>query len=561
MKTKSNKFLYFISLSLCLFIFLSAPFVYGKNTVPLDQTKRLAALGKVWGLLKYYHPEVGKGEIDWDAVLIAALPLVKAAEDYDSFNQEVNNLILEAGDVDISDYNPGTPATPDTTGMFKWIKDNHIFDNEVRKKLETMRKKHVAADNYWVWVNPYAGNTYYFNEKPYQTPYFPDENYRLLALYRYWNIIQYFAPYKEDIGEDWEPVLDEFIPPLLEAADYFDYNLTIKKLTTRINDGHGFTYSPVLSYHFGYYNAPFAVRYIEDQTVVTRLYPNLLGDADVQVGDVIVRCSDTDIDTFREQMEIYAVGSNEEYKESDINQYVLRGKTDSLTFTLLRNGATRTVVVPGYYGYMINNEKAAQDSQLEKWKILPGNIGYVHMGVMDADTIHTAMQQLMTTEAIIFDIRNYPAFILYDIANYLNPAATPFSKTTAPDVGTPGLIVDIKTLTAGTDNPDYYRGKVVVLVDERAVSLSEFTVMALQTAPDSTVIGSRTAGADGNISYFTLPGYITTYFSGLGIYYPDGTPTQRVGIVSDIYARPTVADIKQGRDAVLEEALQFIEDD
>ena len=52
--------------------------------------------------------------------------------------------------------------------------------------------------------------------------------------------------------------------------------------------------------------------------------------------------------------------------------------------------------------------------------------------------------------------------------------------------------------------------------------------MAFQTIPGAIVIGSQTAGADGNVSKFYLPGGIHTCFSGVGIYYPDGTETQRV---------------------------------
>jgi hypothetical protein len=116
---------FFVPLCLCLLMFLTAPLAYGKKTDTLDQTTRLAALAKVWGLLKYYHPEVATGAIDWDAALISAIPSVKTAEDFDSFNLEIDNLIQEAGGIDKSDYNPGTPAHPNEP-LFKWIKDHSI---------------------------------------------------------------------------------------------------------------------------------------------------------------------------------------------------------------------------------------------------------------------------------------------------------------------------------------------------------------------------------------------------------------------------------------------------
>ena len=90
-------------------------------------------------------------------------------------------------------------------------------------------------------------------------------------------------------------------------------------------------------------------------------------------------------------------------------------------------------------------------------------------------------------------------------------------------------------------------------------------VICATTTPDyhfpstaSIVIGNTTAGADGDVVGIQLPGGINSYFSGIGIYYPDGTETQRVGIIPDIYIWPTVKGIKEGRDELLEKALEWL---
>ena len=46
--------------------------------------------------------------------------------------------------------------------------------------------------------------------------------------------------------------------------------------------------------------------------------------------------------------------------------------------------------------------------------------------------------------------------------------------------------------------------------------------------------------------------------SGIGVFYPDKRPTQRVGIVPDLVVRPTSAGIRAGRDEVLEAAIRQI---
>jgi hypothetical protein len=46
--------------------------------------------------------------------------------------------------------------------------------------------------------------------------------------------------------------------------------------------------------------------------------------------------------------------------------------------------------------------------------------------------------------------------------------------------------------------------------------------------------------------------------SGIGVFYPDKKPTQRVGIVADVKVEPTIAGLRAGRDEVLEEGLRQI---
>lgn len=82
--------------------------------------------------------------------------------------------------------------------------------------------------------------------------------------------------------------------------------------------------------------------------------------------------------------------------------------------------------------------------------------------------------------------------------------------------------------------------------------------MAFRTAPNAKVFGSTTAGADGNVSDIKLPGNISTMISGIGIYYPDGRETQRIGIVPDVEVKPTIDGIKNNKDEVLEKSVEWI---
>ena len=90
------------------------------------------------------------------------------------------------------------------------------------------------------------------------------------------------------------------------------------------------------------------------------------------------------------------------------------------------------------------------------------------------------------------------------------------------------------------------------------MSQAEYTAMAFRSAPNAIVVGSATAGADGNVSPFALSGGLRTMISGIGVFDPDKTPTQRIGILPNVEVHPTIAGIRAGRDEVLEEALRQI---
>jgi C-terminal processing protease CtpA/Prc len=168
------------------------------------------------------------------------------------------------------------------------------------------------------------------------------------------------------------------------------------------------------------------------------------------------------------------------------------------------------------------------------------------------------MSRLLKTKAIIFDIRNYPQNVYSKISSYLNRERKAFARMEVPQKGFPGVYVREKTLFVGRTNENYYRGKVILLIDANTQSMAELTVMALLTAPNVTSIGSHTAGTNGDVMSIPLPGAYQTAMSSVGVYFPDGRQTQRVGIKPDIFVRPTVKGIRGKRDEVFERAIHYI---
>lgn len=54
---------------------------------------------------------------------------------------------------------------------------------------------------------------------------YPDDGFRLLSLYRYWNMVNYFFPNKYITDKKWNDVLKEHLPKFINTKNELDYEV------------------------------------------------------------------------------------------------------------------------------------------------------------------------------------------------------------------------------------------------------------------------------------------------------------------------------------------------
>lgn len=537
---------YFLLLILSLL-----PFgMYGQAS---DETyyERLYYTAKVWGHVKYYHTSMSGFSVDWDDVLLESLDQIKTASDNESFNNALLEMINQAGPMGA--HSTPLPTVPDSLNNnsdMSWIYAP-ILSEQISAKLDTIKVRFRSQKNRYVGERWSSGPpSFSVDNKFYEIDGYPDENMRILALFRYWNIIHYFFPHKYIMDQEWDTTLIEFIPEIINAADALSYNLAFKELTTKIDDSHAFFSSSVYWEWHGLRYPPFQARYIEEQLVITKVLPG----SEVSQGDIITMIDSEDIGEMRSRLRKYAHGSNQEYIERIIDNFVLYGPAGEFSLTVSNGNSEKTIT-----SYRNNTNLGllnSDDSPI--WSQVMSSDG-CHFGIVDMgrlETTHVAsmFNDLWNSEAIIFDLRNYPNGTLWVIVNYLFKTAINMGNFTQPDFTYPGRLYWIyEYIGNGTSTP--YDGKVIILFDERSLSQSEYTVMGLEQFPGSVKIGSTTAAADGTALRIYLPGRIQTNATFVGIYYPDYSPTQRIGIIPDIEVRPTIEGIRDLQDEVMNAAL------
>ncbi|MCB0277869.1 MAG: hypothetical protein KDD94_00095 [Calditrichaeota bacterium] len=527
-----------------------------------DQSK-LDLVARCWGLYKYYHPTVARGEVNWDSVLVDHLPKLRGSKSPAEFNQQIAALLQIPGDLE-PDQRQQNPADSLEQGVhFDWTA-SALLNGENRKRLTAVLNQLLNFRN--KYVSDSVGNRSLGYARFYEDP-LPDADMtrvelRLLALFRYWNAINYFYPYKDLTDTNWDDVLSKYIPRFIAAGDKKQYYQEILRLSAEINDGHAsIPFHPELrSDFFGPLTVPFSVRFVEDQLIVERIKSDSLADiANVKVGDIIVAIDGVPVDEKRDQLAPFVANPNRPYQLSEISRLILNGSDKTIRLKLNRNGNEFHQDINRYSYAEVR--AASHPKPIEQW-VVDQQIVQVNMGELTLAKLPELFQATKDSKAMILDFRGYPNWdVMYPFLSYFYTKNQPFALFKSQYLRQPGFYrwhQDERSFAFEELKTDRYTKPVVIIVDEGTLSLGEFFVMAMQQVDQVTVIGSQTAGEDGNQVGFEMPGGIRMFFSSLGIYYPDGSPSQRYGVKIDEPVSLTIDAIRQGNDPLLQRAMELL---
>lgn len=525
------------------------------------QISNLVTLGKVWGFLKYYDPLVTSGRFQWDYELFRVMPSILKAPDVVTANAILLHWINGLGPVASCGHCVQPNATnvvfePDLT----WIKNTDVLGKALSNKLQSIRINRKAGSQFYLALTPVVGNPIFKHELAYPEIKTPDSGFQLLALFRFWNAIEYWYPNRNTLGENWDDVLHEYVPKLALASSFTAYQLQLMALIAEIHDSHANLWSSLnIRPPVGDCHIPVRIRYIQGQPVVTAYMDGKqASDSPFQLGDVVVSQDGTPVSALVKEWAPYYGASNEAAKLTDIAAFMTRGPCDKSTVRITRDGRDIDVVAQRVPMRPEDIGAGIQVLPGPAFQLLSPQVAYLKLSAANADDAATYIRKANGTKGLIIDIRDYPSsFVVFALGSLLVNHHTPFVRFTVGDLSNPGEFRWGQTLSVTPQEP-HYLGKVVILVNAITQSQAEYTAMAFRTAPGAVVVGSTTAGADGNVSRIPLPGGLFTFISGIGVFYPDGRPTQHVGIVPDVVVHPTIADIREGRDAVLDAGLRQI---
>jgi C-terminal processing protease CtpA/Prc len=381
---------------------------------------------------------------------------------------------------------------------------------------------------------------------------YPDREHRLLALFRLWNVVQLFYPYKSLMDRGWDQALGAFVPKFANAKDASQYALAVAEMSALLQDGlvtlRGHPELEKRGIAGGL--APFEVMELEGKPVVVRV-----GDAaaapGLKPGQVLETLDGQPLAARVDALKPYVTASNAAALRYRLWARALSGP----------DGSQATLGVRDPDG-QLKQVRFTRSPRLppptgEAWRLVDARLGYVDLTRLKPAEVAPMFEKLKATQGLVLDMRGAPQGSLW--------ALTPYLHTRSEQEG---AVLERNVVSGEQAEGRYkyyeplpraqvpvYRGRTVMLIDERTSSQAESTGLFLEAANGTTFVGSVSAGADGDVTDLVLPGGIAVLFSGEDVRHVDGRQLQRVGLKPQVYARPTLAGIRSGQDEVLDKAL------
>jgi hypothetical protein len=363
-----------------------------------------------------------------------------------------------------------------------------------------------------------------------------------------WNVLEHFWPYWSVVSVDWTAELDAALKDALDDRNADDHAATLRRLSAAAPDGHASTTCLGESVRA---NPPFAVDMLEGQVVVTASM-----DKAVERGDVVVSIDGRPSAELLAADEALASGSPQ-WRLVQARRLFGAGPVGSKAALRLRRGGAELNVTVARGDSMPS--QAAHPS-IERFE---DGVYYIDLGRASIADLDPIMDRLASAPGIVFDVRARPTRNPKILSHLLTRADDADAWFAIPHVIRPDhTSTSVPTWdTSGWAMPvlqPHIGGRVAFLTGPAAISYAESVMELVEHYHLGAIVGSATAGTNGDIAEITEPTGCRTTFTGLRVTKLDGTRHHLVGVQPTIPVSRTIAGVAAGRDEVLEKALAYV---
>jgi len=541
--------------------------------------ENLRALARLFGYVRYFHPTDLAAAADWNQLAISAVRTVEPAQSPAELAARLRTVFAPIAPTVLifpTGSQPPFPVMKRTAQVVMWqhrgvgisqppapgyrsarvvVPASQAGDalQPLRADLPGGVSCAVPTALYWDAPAPPAEPP--VPPAPGGTP--DDRATRLAAVTIAWNVFEHFYPNFDMVHGDWMNELGKLLQEAAEDADARAFRATLQKFSVILQDGHGYLDGPGGPPNF----IPPVIWTWADNRIVARA---VQGAVDVKPGDALISIDGRPAHAILADKEAQIPGSTPQcLRYRALTQLLTRGPRDKVRLELEAAdspGARRTVTLD--CTARAGDVREPRPGKIEELE--PG-IFYLDLDRITDDDFSQAIPSLAKATGIIFDLRGYPNNILHfrEFFGRLidRPVWSPLIQTplvTRPDRA--GMAFpDLGQWGASPVKP-YLTAKKAFLTDGRAISYAETLLLMVEHGKLAEIVGEATAGTDGAVNPFLLPGGVKMTWTGQRVLKQDGSPLFGVGVIPTIPVALTQKGIAAGRDEILERAVQAVKE-
>ncbi|MFK7760433.1 MAG: S41 family peptidase [Phycisphaerales bacterium] len=564
-----------------------------------SERARLAALGRLYGQVRFFHPASELQDLDWGRVMVYGVQRVLAADDSESleaalkstFEPVAPSVLITSGNLPAQNPAVNTQHTywehrgvwyGPSSNMYRSqrvgidgdavlelsVERGEVTDIElgagVRARIplslafvesSTLPRSNVQELDRWHAMidGLEVGDA-------------SDECVRVASTLMVWAVIEHFFPYFDVVNLDWESRLDQFLAESLKDQSSNEYYRFLCAMMAELKDGHAYVYMSA-GQHWSP-KAPAARFDIarDGSIVVTRSWNESL----LRKGDVVVSIDGLTAAEELERWEHVTAGSDQLRRHRALNQFGTSDDGGDAAFVVRRVEGEREHEIQLLVD---RSERSAMFFVQPEFEHPP--ISEVAEGVWLVNLLNISnaqwqehIEEIKQAHGLIVDFR-WGGSGDQDINSLTLASQFIDQPVSTVSWEVPGLVrPGFDEVLWGTDtwaiDPKEPRLKadVVFLTSPAVVSFGETVMSFWDHYGLARIVGEPTAGCNGNVNRITdLPCGMTANFTGMRVRKHDGSVLYGAGYKPDVLIERTVEQIRSGKDHALLEAINLLTDD
>jgi Peptidase family S41 len=376
----------------------------------------------------------------------------------------------------------------------------------------------------------------------------PSLDQRLADVVVTWSVFQNFYPYWNEAAVDWNGALKPRLAEASAAPTRAAQLDALRGLVSDARDGHGFVADTLDKTEHG--ELPVRLQVVEDRLVVVSSGV----PSEAPVGAVISTIEGRQAAAWLARAISLASGTSQWRRFAALRVLTSAAKGATVRLGLDDGKGPRTVTLR--YG-----APPSEPKRPEPLAELEAGLWYVDLTRLKMAEIALKLETLAAARGVVFDLRGYPSDAGFGILPHLLAAPESdrwmhVAKIVGPFYQTAGwqdFGWDVKPASPRIT------GKVVFLTDGGAISYAESVMGYVADCKLGTIVGSTTAGTNGNVASFLTPGGFSVGFTGMRVTRHDGrSPFHLLGVAPDVVVAPTIEGLRAGRDEVLERGTEIV---